>query len=44
MVIHCTEKFYNAERKYQDYFDLFPYPLSDFQNGQFMRFQTVIIV
>ena len=31
MVIHCTEKFYNAERKYQDYFDLFPYPLSDFQ-------------
>ena len=31
MVIHCTEKFYNAERKYQDYFALFPYPLSDFQ-------------
>ncbi len=31
MVIHCTEKFCNAERKYLDYFDQFPYPLSDFQ-------------
>ncbi len=31
MVIHCTEKFNSTERKYQDYFDWFPYPLSDFQ-------------
>ena len=31
MVVHCTEKFCNTERKYQDYFDWFPYPLSDFQ-------------
>ncbi len=31
MVVHCTEKFNNREKKYQDYFDWFPYPLSDFQ-------------
>ena len=31
MVIHCKEKFDSTERKYQDYFDWFPYPLSDFQ-------------
>lgn len=31
MVIHCTEKFKSTERKYQEYFDWFPYPLSDFQ-------------
>ena len=31
MVIHCTQKFKNPDKKYQEYFDLFPYPLSDFQ-------------
>jgi superfamily II RNA helicase len=31
MVIHCTEKFESVERKYKEYFDRFPYPLSDFQ-------------
>lgn len=31
MVIHCTEKFNNTDEKYQEYFDRFPYPLSDFQ-------------
>ena len=31
MVIHCKEKFDNSNEKYQEYFNLFPYPLSDFQ-------------
>ena len=31
MVIHCTKKFNNPDEKYQEYFNLFPYPLSDFQ-------------
>ena len=34
MVIHCTEKFHDNDennKKYIDYFNLFPYPLSDFQ-------------
>ena len=31
MVIHCIEPFNNSEAKYQEYFDSFPYPLSDFQ-------------
>ena len=31
MVIHCTKSFDNSEKKYEAYFNLFPYPLSDFQ-------------
>jgi len=31
MVIHCKEEFNNKDQKYQDYFEWFPYPLSDFQ-------------
>ena len=31
MVIHCKERFDSVEKKYQAYFDWFPYPLSDFQ-------------
>ena len=31
MVIHCKEEFNNKDQKYQDYFEQFPYPLSDFQ-------------
>ena len=31
MVIHCKEKFVDSEEIYQQYFDLFPYSLSDFQ-------------
>ena len=31
MVIHCTKLFDNPEKKYEEYFNLFPYPLSDFQ-------------
>ena len=31
MVIHCTEQFNYSDEKYQEYFDRFPYPLSDFQ-------------
>ena len=30
MVIHCKETF-NLENDYQEYFNIFPYPLSDFQ-------------
>lgn len=31
MVFHCIEKFLDSEKFYQQYFDLFPYSLSDFQ-------------
>jgi superfamily II RNA helicase len=30
MVIHCKDAF-NLDNDYQEYFDIFPYPLSDFQ-------------
>ena len=31
MVIHCKDQFNNKDEKYQNYFEQFPYPLSDFQ-------------
>ena len=31
MVIHCTKQFNDQSTKYLEYFNLFPYPLSDFQ-------------
>ena len=31
MVIHCKETFHDHDLEYQEYFNQFPYPLSDFQ-------------
>tara|TARA_Y100000591_G_scaffold66045_2_gene54636 strand:+ start:6113 stop:8650 length:2538 start_codon:yes stop_codon:yes gene_type:complete len=31
MVIHCTQSFVDSDQKYTEYFNKYPYPLSDFQ-------------
>ena len=31
MVVHCKDQFKDHDLEYQEYFDQFPYPLSDFQ-------------